>query len=155
MKKFTHTLILASLTTLITVYHAYGVFSQFVHIANGTEEKYNIYVHVTPQEYQKYTYRIKLPMLSEHMHCWLIICKDKIPPAKQNFRNYIWSETPDRSDIFVKAPISPTEDKEIQFVLNKDLVQKSYIYIDFSQPTLDGGFYYSIDLQTFLKETKQ
>ena len=73
---------------------------------------------------------------------------------KQDFRNYIWSKIPNRDDILVKAALLPTEEMKIQFVLDKDLAMKSYVYIDFPKPVLDGGYYYSIDLKTYIQKSK-
>lgn len=154
MKKLICSNILVFAIMLIPFFNAYGIFSQFVHISNGNEKEHNIKVNVEAKENQNYKYKIKLPMLDDHKHCWLIICKDKLPPEKQNFRNYIWYDGPARYDIILKSKMQPTSDKEIQFILNKDFIKKSYVYIDFSQPVFDGGFYYSIDLDTYLKEIK-
>ena len=141
----------------------YATFSQFVHITPLTEKKYAIEVKVTRIENQENKYKIRVPLLSDdHKHVWLITCKNAIAPEQQDFRNYIWSLQEENRNIVLKTHLMPEESlyappdlkksKYIELILDKNILMRSYIYIDFPPVVSDGGFYYSIDLSTYLEK---
>jgi hypothetical protein len=143
--------------------------SEFADVNSLNESKYGIKVEVAARKNQQHIYRIKAPMVGGHKRCWLIVCKKKLAPKQQNFRNYIWTGESKKSDVLLKAQLTPEKGTDVQFslhkdlfappkesyiefTLHKDLVSRSYVYIDFPRLVFDGGYYYAIDLASYLKK---
>jgi hypothetical protein len=57
-----------------------------------------------------------------------------------------------RSDILLKSLSMPNEQGIIQFTLHKDLIPRSYAYIDYDSRISDGGFFYTIDLFSYIQD---
>lgn len=152
-------------TMLIFANTAYASFSQFIRITPETEKKHNIQVQIKPISNQKNKYRITIPFSSDSQQAWLIICKKPVVPEKQEFRNYIWSfctDDDENRDIIVSAclrenknnliPPDSGTSNNIEIILDEESIRKAYIYIDFPMLVLDGGYYYTIDLSSYLDQ---
>jgi hypothetical protein len=126
--------------------------SEFADVNSLNESKYGIKVEVAARKNQQHIYRIKAPVVGGHKRCWLIVCKKKLGAKQQNFRDYIWTGESKQSDVLLKAQLTPEKGTDVQFSLHKDLVSRSYVYIDFPRLVLDGGYYYAIDLASYLKK---
>lgn len=151
-------LIIISVTLLVYVNTAFAISSEFVRITPATEKEHNMHIQVRPVPNQENKYQIIIPMISEHKHAWLIICKKSIPPEKQNFRNYILGLNDDGRNIIVSAFLQASKSittlifsdsktpKHFEINLDKEMINRAYVQIDYPTITLDGGFYYCIDL---------
>ena len=161
--------VIATIFLIVGSPKASACWSEFVDVNSVNEGKYDIEVTVETRRNQQYFYRVKAPMVGDYKYCWLIVCKKEVEPKQRNFRQYIWTGESKRSDILLKARLVPTKEtgirslwhkgistpaKEvyIQFTVHRDLVSCSYIYIDFPSLTADGGYYYAIDLDSYLKK---
>lgn len=142
-----------------------AAFSEFVSITPKNEEEHNIHVTVISLDNKKDQYAVKIPLMITDKHTWLIICKNPLSPKKQNFREYIWSSGKEGDKgilVITKLHLdkdgSELKDKNMEkyseIMIHKDLIKRAYIYIDYSSPIFDGGFYYSIDLQSYLPYAK-
>ena len=144
---------------------AHGHGSMFVRVTHENQREYSLRVRILPVLGQDDKYTIMLdtaPSPREYLRTYLIVCRDKIPPEKQDFRPYLWKEDRDRQDILLMAPLLPRDFRRqtfsghAEFVLDAFLLAKAYIYIDFPGPVADGGYYYCIDLSTYpLPETRR
>ena len=142
-------------TTFIAIFFASiasASWSAFANVNQKNQSKYKITVKTSVSKNDQITYQIKAPMVGEHKHCWLIICKSKLKLKQQEFRDYIWNDKSDRSDVWLKVPVVPDKKGIIQFTIHKEFIPRSYIYIDFPHMVFDGGYYYSIDLSTYIKK---
>lgn len=156
----------------VTSPDARAQFSAFADVNSMNESKHGIKVEVAARKNQQHIYRIKTPMVGGSKRCWLIVCKKKLGAKQQNFRDYIWTGESKKSDVLLKAQLTlekgidvqyslhrdlfePPKELYIEFTLHKDLVSRSYVYIDFPRPVLDGGYYYAIDLASYLKRSEK
>jgi len=161
MKRLITMLVATGMMACLTTRDAHAQGSMFVRITPEIQEEYNVYVQILPVEGQKDKYKIMPPRISDVLSIYLITCREPVPPKKQNFRAYIWSDQRDRTDVMSVAPllppgryraadpnrILPAEPADI--ILDKFFVARSYLYIDFPHPVDDGGYYYCIDLATY------
>lgn len=98
--------------------------------------------------------------------CWLIICKKPVNPDRQDFRHAILLPKQPRDDIeritpLTAAPgVSPSAGgaasaaRSIAVQLSRELASRAYIYIDYPSPVMDGGYYFSIDIPSYLRRLK-
>ncbi len=152
---------LVSLLAYLPVREARGAFSAFARITPETENKHNIHVQILPVEGQDDKCKIMTPKTDGFQKCYLIVCKGRVLPERQDFRSYLWSEHRDRTDILWVAPLLPFGSYEnvhlpymvapipSEVILDKSLMTRSYIHIDYPTPVLDGGYYYCVDLSTY------
>ena len=141
---------------------ANAVFSAFVNINSESQENNEFNIEVKPTN-EKNKYSINLSMMyGEKRYAWLIICENSLSSKKQNFRNYIWHSDSEGRNIIVKIPLDFkknrfSEDREdnlsyANLILDKKFIKSSYIYIDSPVPIFDGGFYYAIDLGSYVND---
>jgi hypothetical protein len=137
------------------VSHARAAWSGFANVYRGNESDYDIRVDVSHDDHQRYHYRLTVPMVGEHKQCWLILTKSSLALPHRAFRQYIWDPHSGRTDILLHTPLIPTASHEIQFTIHQDLLSQSYVYIDFPHVVLDGGYYYTIDLSSYVDELQE
>jgi len=136
----------------------YASWSAFAHVTPETEKKYEFSVKLTPVKNKKNTYRVKLNAIGyDEKHAWLITAPKEVSPEKQDFRNFIWYPKSVKKEKLKKTELYPKGKKdnlyyEIEISSNK--IYSSYIYIDFPSQVCDGGYYYSIDLKSYLLKFK-
>jgi hypothetical protein len=98
-------------------------------------------------------------------NAWLVVCSEPIKKGKKDFRSLVWSLSTDTSylrngwgmnpsmkSIELISPIRVKEG-EIKIHLSGDLAARAYVVIDFDSPVDDGGFYYTVDIPEFHKQT--
>ncbi len=147
MKKITLLLLLINSIT-------YAVWSSFAHVTPDTEKEYELSIAFTSVKNKKNTYCVKLNAIDyDQKHAWLITATKELSPKEQNFRNFIWNTATNRKEKLTKNELYPKGKKdnlyyEIEISSNK--ICSSFIYIDFPSITFDGGYYYSIDLKSYL-----
>ena len=148
---------------LFTIGPAQASWSDFAHVTPETQQKYKLDVEISPVAGRKNIYRIKFNAVgSRHKQAWLIVAAATLSREEQKLRDLIWQSIPPKKEIFVKVLLksmkanwkSSKDDmsQHYQVELSAELAKRSYIYIDFPFMVADGGYYYSIDLGTFLAE---
>ena len=137
--------------------------SDFAHVTPETQDKYKIDVNFSPVANRENIYRVNFNAVgSKHKQAWLIIAAAPLSREEQKLRGYIWRSRPPKTEIFLKTLIKPVESKptsseekpspNYEVELSSEMIKRSYIYIDFPFMVADGGYYYSIDLGTYLAE---
>lgn len=156
---------LITLTLMALVVQAHAAWSAFAHVTPETEKKYELAVYLTPIQSEKDSFRIKVTAVGyDHKQAWLIIASEKLTGEEQELRAYIWESIRPQKRILVKAKLSPRgtsesssrrdESRYYEVELSSEMLERAYIYIDFPSMVLDGGYYYSIDLPTYLARYK-
>ena len=136
-----------------------AAFSAFARITPETQAGHNIKTDIEIINTDACIVRVESENLCRgKQSAWLITSGKPIPPEKQNFRNFIWSEeTGDSPTLKIaKLPCKRTERHNtpagyIEVTLKRANLKKTYIYIDYPQMIFDGGYYYCIDLWTYCK----
>lgn len=157
---------LIALILVLVAVQAHAAWSAFAHVTPETEKQYELVVDMTPIQNEKGSFRIKFSAVGyDHKQAWLIIASDKLTEKEQELRGYIWESIKPPKQILVKAKLSPhgigalssKRDKPIYYEveLSSEMIERAYIYIDFPSMVLDGGYYYSIDLPTYLARYKE
>ncbi len=155
--------IVCTLVILMLTSQAQADWSGFAHVTPSSEAELKLKVSMTPVENQPGKYSVKLEAVGyNHKLAWLIIAKNALSPDGQQLRDYIWSGAKTEQDILVKVKLMPTgiggfaqkEETEKFYVieLSSNLIERSYIYIDFPSPVFDGGYYYSIDIGAYYRK---
>ena len=141
---------------------AIAAFSSFVVITPENEAKHPFLIQPQPVENQANLTRIRvIGPVDGHKKVWLIMCKQTLRPASQNFRSTIWEAIENDKEIVKisqlksgQISLSETGSQQyayVEVVLSSDEMKRSYIYIDYPGEVYDGGYYYSIDLAYYLK----
>lgn len=130
---------------------SHGRFSKFAHVTPSTEKEYKLSLSITKKNNDLYT--VKFPWEKQSKQCWLIVFEDSEAFQKNlDFRQVIWN----RGKIIPKGisritPLQETQDGYIEVDIKKEEIPHSYISIDFPTNVMDGGYYYTIDLPSYLK----
>jgi hypothetical protein len=174
MKRSTVMLVILRILVCPSIPHAHGCGSQFVRVTPETQDEYGLYVQILPVDGSSDKVQIVLPAVYESMTAHLIVCRDRVPAVKQDFRFAVWSlnrpqsahlygrpsdgERPEILSIApLRLPIRPHKavsnrvfgSRTATVLLDRHLFDRSYIYIDYATPVADGGDYYCIDLSTY------
>ncbi len=157
MRRYTFSLALSSL--LFVTSPAFAAFSEFVSVSPANDSRHQGMKPVIKIEGSLVT--IQLPYRDGPQKYWLVVA-DR-PPAKdrQEFRSIIWGYGGRRADIVLIAPLAPSLDgcywlqvkdrrPEIRLNLSRELASRAYIYRDFPGYVLDGGYYYTVDIPSYL-----
>lgn len=147
---------------LILTNIAIAAFSSFVVITPENEAKHPFLIQPQPVENQADLTRIRvIGPVDGHKKVWLILCKQSLRPASQNFRSTIWEDREDSKEIVSLSQLKPgliilpesgnQQLAYVEVVLSSDEMRRSYLYIDHPSEVHDGGYYYSIDLAYYLK----
>lgn len=144
---------------------AIAAWAALANVTPETREEYGIEVCVSQSKVEPGTAVIRLPMPEPSKDefeqifgraTWLITTSKYVEPMDQGFRVYIWDDVvPEERGL--ESPIQSIELLEwrediegVEVEISKDLMERSYLYIDYQQMVIDGGYYYSIDLSTFV-----
>jgi len=131
--------------------HALGSWSGFAHVTPTTESKYGLTVEL--KEVAKNLFRVKLEAVGyDSKRAWLITSPRSLSSKEQMLRFEIWDR---KKSPLLKRLLKPKIVKNKYFYdirLYRDTLSSSYIYIDFPRPVRDGGYYYSIDLPSYLSQ---
>jgi hypothetical protein len=131
-------------------------------ITPENEAKHPFLIQPQPVENQADLTRIRvIGPVDGHKKVWLILCKQSLRSARQNFRSTIWEAIENDKEIVKinqlksgQISLSETGSQQyayVEVVLSRDEMKRSYIYIDYPSEVHDGGYYYSIDLAYYLK----
>lgn len=139
---------------------AQAVFSAFVVITPENEKEHGIHVRVSPLGEGDGKYILTVPVVTDFQKTWLVLSRDRLNGRDQNLREFIWSSGKkgdpgivDLTELHPDAKYPETADSNIRYaeiLLDKEIVDRSYVYIDYPGAIFDGGFYYSIDLGSYL-----
>lgn len=146
------------LILLLASSQVWASWSDFAHVTPETQQKYKLDVEISPLANRKNIFQVKFNSVgSKHKQAWLIVAAISLSKEEQKLRDYVWQSTPLISEISLKALLKPVSDKNsissyYEVELTVELLKRAYIYIDFPFMVADGGYYYSIDLATFLAE---
>ena len=130
---------------------AMGSWSQFVHVTPRTMAEYKVQVCVTSAYGESQIAKVSLENLQiGRQIVWLIIAEEYIPPERQHFRNQLWEWKADYSSfhsvskVQIKSEKAPDghEVRMAQAFLNRDVMSRSYLYIDYATEVDDGGYFY-------------
>ena len=138
-----------------------AVFSKFVVIAPKNQQEHGINVEMARVEGNKNLFEVTISKPSSNRHTYLIICKNKLKNSQLNFRSYLWFSEYKEENILLKANLGTEEnmhavgrsikEKSIVVMIDEDLINRSYIYIDYPSLVKDGGYFYTIDLSEYLE----
>lgn len=156
-------LIIAVLIVLLPM-NALASWRLFARVTPATQRDYELLVEVRPLREKTGIYGIRLPANSESQYlksAWLIVTKLPLSEASQDFSRMQGSRK-----IVVKSKLqiqpvaawrrSESEAKFYYLELSQKIMERAYIYIDFdlgpvgNQYVNDGGYYYTVDLSTFV-----
>ena len=147
MNKFT-----VLLATLLLIAHgALADWAKFVHVTPDTRAEYRIEVCVSTSESKLNTVMVVVPLgeLSEQ-DAWLITTGSYVGPKYQEFREFLWSDRRDDSPITSITKLEYLHKSFVLVEISEVKMSGSYIYVDYPTPVFDGGYYYSVDLGTFI-----
>ena len=129
---------------------AAAVFSALAHITPDTQAEFGFDVCVDQGALDSGYVDVGVRWVRPLPGGWLITTTEYVEPDGQAFRRYIWN------DAISESPIESIErlrfDDEAGASVARvprELLSRSYMYYDSSEPIFDGGFFYSIDLSTF------
>ncbi len=154
-------LIAISVLALLTGQTSYAAFSAFARITPETEAWHHLYTQILPVEGQDDKCKIMPPSVPPWRSIYLIVCNAPVPPEEQSFRSHIWSQGESRTDVLMTVPLLPYGQYALpdlqrvippipnHIILDRSLLERSYLYIDYPKAVLDGGFYYCVDLSTY------
>lgn len=150
---------LALFSFLLASSPAFAVFSEFVSVSPANDTKHQNMKPVIKAEGSLVT--IQLPYRDGPLKYWLVVSDKPLTKDKQNFRKIILGLPDTRADIVLIAPLAPSLDRrfsreekdtkpEIRLNLSRELAQRAYIYHDFTGLVLDGGYYYTVDIPSYM-----
>ena len=145
------------LTLFLTTGEVQASWSRFAHVTPETQKEYKLDIEFSPIANRENIYRVRFNAISsKHKQAWLIIAADPLTKEEQKLRNYIWKTISPEKHILVKALLKLVKNNNsppyYEVELNSEILKRSYIYIDFPFRVADGGYYYSIDLSSFLEK---
>lgn len=149
---------------LLAASPAFAVFSEFVSVSPANDAKHQNMKPVIKAEGSLVT--IQLPYRDWHgWKYWLVVSDKPLTKDKQDFRNINTSISlglpVTRTDIVLIAPLDRSFDGqfspeakdrklEIRLNLSRELAQRAYIYHDFPGLVADGGYYYTVDIPSYI-----
>lgn len=142
----------------LCVSKARGQFSAFAHVTRANQEDYTVNVRILPVDVQGKQYRVVVSGVHDEQCAHLIVSKRPLSPGEQDFRPFFWREGRRREDVLPVLPLSMRPELKSRGAQYLECVMDAarfagsyiYIYIDYPHFVCDGGYYYSIDLATFL-----
>lgn len=155
---------------LVLFKSSYATWSSFAHVTPETEKEYKIKVEllIDSTDTSRFLVKIKAPRKSHSKKVWLVVSDKKIEKENQKFRDFFWFGKHSK-DIVIWSMLKPIEknphvytaeqravkQEKFEIIIKKKLLTTTYIYIDFPSVTYDGGYFYSIDLATYLNKEKE
>ena len=148
--------------------HTLANWSRYAHVTPKSENAYDLNVYVSPTNEENTTYLIRLPAISfPSKQAWLIVTPKPISPKEQNQRTRFWGDDLNTKNIESIIPLRPNGipifsqadepdiEKYYEVIIPAHEADRAYIYIDFPTPVSDGGYFYSIDIGSYVKEIKK
>ncbi|WP_078118480.1 hypothetical protein [Thiosocius teredinicola] len=134
---------------------SYSVWSAFAHVTPATESEYGIRVEFAEiNQNLNREYRIKIPAIGHgYQKAWLVLTAQPLEKSGAELRAYIWWKEQPKARVLSALEMIPKVTKEGIFyetLLSEDEVQNGYIYVDYPHEMFDGGYYYSIELRSYV-----
>lgn len=151
---------LLSLFLLTLSSNSYSSWSEFAHVTPETEGKYKLDISVEKSSSGE-VFKVTVPAVSyDSKNAWLIITDKPLTSEQQKLRQTIWGMSKKPVSFIVKSQLKVQtvnshkkrgkEEKYYYLELSKKIMETAYIYIDFGSLVMDGGYYYSVDLTTYI-----
>jgi|GEM_PF-3260988 len=158
---------LLAIVVLVFSSLAQASWSRYAYVSPETEKEYELKISVLPADKSNKTFIVKFSAVSfPFKQAWVITTPKPISPKEQNQRNRFWAEELNVSGVESIIPLRPKgismfnspgdseSEKVYELVVSASQVQRTYIYIDFPSSVDDGGYFYSIDLGSYVKGRK-
>ena len=143
--------------TMLAVFAStsFARFSEFVRLTPDVDSNHNLSVTVSPVSNQNV--QVKFKWSDQSKKCWLIVFKDdQSVPDNLDFREIIWNrQTTLPSSVTQLIPLPNNDSEFIEVTLKQSLISHAFICVDFPSMVLDGGYYYTVDLRSFLYKPKE
>jgi hypothetical protein len=132
-----------------------AAWSGFAHVIPGTESEYQVRVEFSKiGENSDPNYRIRIPSLGyPHRKAWLVLTARKLSSSGHELRAYLWWRDQPKERVISILELKPKGNEEGMYyeqLLTEYEAKHGYIYVDYPNAMLDGGYYYSIDLRAYL-----
>lgn len=128
--------------------------NSFVYINAETQEKYGFNVIISPITTRMNTYKFTMNAVGyNYKHAWLIIARNKLSLKEQRLRNFIRKGEAPQTELLTSAMLHPHGNGlklYYEFELNIEHVRAGYVYIDFPEGGTEDGYFYTVDLNSFL-----
>ena len=138
--------------TLLT-YNGGAIFSQFVRVTPEVKSDHLLKVKVREQ---KDNYLVTLSDIKK-AYGWQIELDKSVIAEQQNFRELIWNDHYPYAKVVKKSEILTNKKglpKVLKIKIPKDKINSTYFYFDYPTMIMDGGFYFTVDLSSFVKSAK-
>ncbi len=161
-----HSMLIRQTTLIIWILLAFAgaataSWSRFVVITPANETEYPIVVQVEAVPGHEGRSRIRvIGDVGSRQRAWLVVCRTSVNPCGPYFRDMFWFGA-ENEDVKLWMQLFPEQTlvpgwrghlyPYVELELPAEQMHRAYIYIDFSHPVDDGGYYYSIDLAYYLK----
>ena len=135
--------------------------SDFVLLSYDTEDARHARFHpqLSQNSHDLNCVNVRIPWVDDGKDYWLVITSEDLPDGELNFRGLI-NDDADPSRVLLISPLAQTggwvegsfveKPGFIDLTLRKSLLDRAYIFHDFANSgTLDGGFFYAIDLSSY------
>jgi hypothetical protein len=145
---------------------AHARFSTFVHVQPAMEKNpvkmkrhgfTSSIVTLTRQSASEFKATVILPphKLTQGRRFWLVRSKTPLKGGQLNFRKQIWNqiskvEHPERITV-TELPMPAKGETTLSVTISASEVQNTYLYCDYPQMVMDGGYYYCFDLPGYYK----
>ena len=149
---------------MIVASPAFVGFSEFISVSPATDNKHQKMKPDIKVEGELVTIRISYQDGDKEYgrKYWLIVSDKPLTKERQDFRGINLGVNV-RSDIILMAALAPSpwnlnrrdENNHIILHLTRELAQRAYIYHDYSRLVLDGGFYYTVDIPSYMPKNEQ
>jgi len=137
-----------------------AVFSAFETINPETAEKHNFVVKISEYKEKSELYKINIRKYAGNKQFWVLETNRRLRPGEMNFREYIWygrdewGRVESHKQLKMRTVENPDFEKsytDVEITIPKDKIRKYYIYMDFAHEVMDGGYYYTVDLLSFIE----
>ena len=157
---------------------AFAQFSQFVCISPDNPG-FDTRIHpvITFAGAKQDYVSVQVPVITGFRQYWLIVCKEPLSAERQNFRAMVQTmkvqtmkgsgslPREKRKEVVLIAPLTADRDEEseggvstnavnITIQMSLELAERAYIYIDYPFCVMDGGYFWSIDIPSYVKRMK-
>lgn len=149
---------IAIIILLMLVPGAWGAFSQFVILTPDGNDIHKKHQPTIRQDSMTAdTVIVRAPYIDDGMEYWICIANKPLGKKKLEFRKFLWKrETPKYIQSIIPLAKSykriNSEKKHLgyaEFRIKKAMLNQVYIYHDYEQQILDGGYYYTFDLSKY------
>lgn len=142
---------------------SFASWSRYAYVTPETEAEYELNVQIERADSKNKTYLIRLDAIAfPSKQAWLIVTPKPLSASEQNQRSRFWGDKLNTENVESIVPLRLTgipifpqsndikSDLFYEIVISESQMHRTYIYIDFPTPVADGGYFYSIDLGSYV-----